>query len=255
MSVLAVQMYTLRNFTKTPADIARTLAKVRAIGYEAIQISAFGPADPAEVARMLKDNGLTCCSTHIGWDRFTGQLDQVIAEHRLWGCVHPAIGSMPKEFRTAEAVIPFAKQATEVGKKLAAAGMDWSYHNHDFELCKTAGGKTWLETLYDNSDPRYVKAEIDTHWIQAGGGDPAAWIARYAGRMPILHLKDYVMGPDGKRRFAEIGEGNLNWATILPAAKAAGVEWYCIEQDECYDRDPFDSLKLSRENLNRMGLK
>jgi sugar phosphate isomerase/epimerase len=251
---LAVQMYTLRDFTKTPADLVKTLAKVRAIGYRAIQISAFPDMPAADADKAMRDNGLICCSTHVGWERFRDDLPRVIDEHRLWGCTHPAIGSMPTEFRTAEGVVRFAKLAEQVGKQLAAAGMDWSYHNHDFELAKV-NGKTWLDLLYDNSDPRYVKAELDTHWIQAGGGNPAAWIAKYAGRMPILHLKDYVIGPDRARRFAEIGQGNLDWPSILAAARTAGVEWYCVEQDLCYERDPFDSLKLSLDFLQAQGLR
>jgi sugar phosphate isomerase/epimerase len=161
---------------------------------------------------------------------------------------------MPNEYRSEEGVVRFARQATDVGRKLSQAGMDFSYHNHNFEFTRT-GKKTWLELIYENSDPRYVKAEIDTYWVQAGGGDPAWWIARYPRRQPILHLKDMVYGPDGKVRFAEIGEGNLNWPAILQAARHAGVQWYCIEQDECYERDPFDSLKLSLDNLRAMGLK
>ena len=253
-TVLAAQMYTLRKFTQTRDDIAKTLAKVRAIGYEAIQISAFGPCDPGELAGTLKGEGLAVCSTHTPWARFTDEIDKVIEEHRMWGCKHPAIGGMPNEYRSAEGVVKFAALADEVGRKLADAGMDFSYHNHNHEFVKVAG-KTLLELLYDSSDPRYFKAEIDTYWVQAGGGDPAAWIRKYSGRMPVLHLKDMVMGPDGKVRMAEIGEGNLNWPEILAAAKDAGVEWYCIEQDECYERDPFDSLKISLENLHAMGLK
>ena len=134
--------------------------------------------------------------------------------------------------------------------------MDFSYHNHNHELIKIQGHKTWLELFYENTDPATVKAEIDVHWITAGGGDPAQWVARYPGRQPLLHLKDFVMGPDGKeRRFAEIGEGNLNWPAILSAARQAKVEWYFVEQDLCYGRDPFDSLKISLENLRAMGLK
>lgn len=253
-TVLAAQMYTLRKFTQSPEDIAGTLAKVRAIGYEAIQISAFGPCDPAELAKMLKGEGLAVCSTHTAWQRFVDEIDKVIEEHRMWGCKHPAIGGMPNEYRSAEGVVKFAALATDVGEKLAQAGMDFSYHNHNHEFVKV-GGKTLLEMLYESSDARYLKAEIDTYWVQAGGGDPAAWIRKYAGRMPVLHLKDMVMGPDGKVRMAEIGEGNLNWPEILAAAKDAGVQWYCIEQDECYERDPFDSLKISLENLHQMGLK
>lgn len=253
-TVLAAQMYTLRKFTQTRDDIAKTLAKVRAIGYEAIQISAFGPCDPGELAGMLEGEGLAVCSTHTPWPRFTDEIDKVIEEHQMWGCKHPAIGGMPNEYRSAEGVVKFAALTDEVGRKLADAGMDFSYHNHNHEFVKVAG-RTLLELLYDNSDPRYLKAEIDTYWVQAGGGDPAAWIRKYSGRMPVLHLKDMVMGPDGKVRMAEIGEGNLNWPEILAAAKDAGVEWYCIEQDECYERDPFESLKISLENLHAMGLK
>ena len=193
------------------------------------------------------------CSTHVGWPRFTDDLDKLIEEHKLWSCRHPAIGGMPNEFRRGDKIVEFAKLAEEVGRKLAVHGMDFSYHNHNFEFRKHQG-KTWLELLYAGSDARYVKAEIDTYWVQAGGGDPAAWVARCAGRMPILHLKDMVMAEDGQR-MAEIGEGNLNWPAILAAAKGAGVEWYCVEQDNCYERDPFDSLKISLDNLHGMGLK
>jgi len=252
-TVLAAQMYTLRKFTQTPADVAKTLAKVRAVGYEAIQISAFGPIDPKELARMLQGEGLTVASTHTGWGRFVDEIEKVIEEHQLWGCKHPAIGGMPAPARQGGKIAEFARLAESVGRKLAEAGMDFSYHNHNFELQK-ADGRTWLEILYETADPKYLKAEIDTYWIQAGGGDPAQWIRKCAGRLPVLHLKDMVMGPDGVR-MAEIGEGNLNWPAILEAARDAGVEWYCVEQDNCYDRDPFDSLKISLDNLHAMGLR
>lgn len=254
-SQIAAQLYTLREFCKDIAGIAKSLQKVRQIGYEAVQVSGFGPASAQDVAKALADAGLVCCSTHMGWQRFTDDFDALVADHKLWQCSHPAIGAMPKEFRTAEGIAQFAPLANEVGRKLAEHGMDFSYHNHNFEFVRQ-GGKTLLEMLYDLTDARYVKAEIDTHWVQAGGGDPAAWIGKYAGRMPILHLKDMTMSPDGGgQRFAEVGEGNLNWPAILAAAKAAKVQWYCVEQDDCYRRDPFESLKISLENLHTLGLK
>ncbi len=118
-----------------------------------------------------------------------------------------------------------------------------------------AGGKTWLEIIYDKTDPKNLQAELDTYWVQAGGGDPAEWIRKYAGRLSVLHIKDMIIASGDQQRFAEIGEGNLNWPAILAAAKDAGVEWYCVEQDDCYDSDPFDALKISLENLHQMGLK
>jgi sugar phosphate isomerase/epimerase len=99
-----------------------------------------------------------------------------------------------------------------------------------------------------------LKAEIDVYWIQAGGGDPAAWIRKCAGREPLLHLKDMAVGPGREQRMAEIGEGNMNWSAILQAAEESGVEWYLVEQDHCYGRDPFESLAISYRNLRAMGL-
>ncbi len=107
--------------------------------------------------------------------------------------------------------------------------------------------------MYAQAAPKHLKAELDTHWVAAGGGDPAAWVRMCAGREPLLHLKDFTI-VEGERRFAEIGEGNLNWAAILAEADAAGVEFYLIEQDNCYDRDCFESLAISYRNLVEMGL-
>ncbi len=253
-SRIAAQMYTLREFTKTPTDIAKTLAKVKAIGYEAIQISGFGPCEPAEIAKMLKGEGLACVSTHTSLQRLEDDMDGFIEEHRLWGCKHTAIASMPSEFHNPDGILAFAAKVNKIGKTLAEAGIVLAYHNHNFEFAK-AGGKTWLELIYDNTDPKNLQAEIDTYWVQAGGGDPAEWIRKYAGRLPVLHVKDMIIGLDNKQRFAEIGEGNLNWPAILSASKEAGVEWYCVEQDDCYGRDQFESLKISLENLREMGLK
>ena len=252
--LLGAQLYTCRDFCKTIGDVARTLKKVAEIGYTAIQISGFGPVDPKEVAKAVDDSGLTVAATHVGWDSFLNNLDALIAQHKLWKCSHPAIGGLPGEYYTADGLKRFLDEIPPVAEKLAAAGMDFSYHNHNHEL-RRINGTTWLAALYEQGDPAHVKAEIDTYWIQAGGGDPAAWVRQCAGREPLLHLKDMAMGPNREQRFAEIGEGNLNWPAILDAAEAGGVEYFLIEQDNCYERDPFESLAISYRNLHAMGLR
>jgi len=253
-SVVGAQLFTLREHTKTIRDIRSTLKKVAGIGYKAVQISGFGPAEPKEVAAAVKDAGLVVGATHVGWQRFQTELDRVIEEHKLWKCTHPAIGGLPGEYRGADGLARFIAELPPVAEKLATHGMDFSYHNHAHEFVRIDGRKTWLEVLYERTSPRHLKAELDVHWIQTGGGDPAAWIRRYPGRQPLLHLKDYTIGEKGERRFAEIGEGNMNWPAILAAAREAGVEWYLVEQDDCYGRDPFESLALSLRNLEQMGL-
>jgi sugar phosphate isomerase/epimerase len=252
-SVLAAQLYTVREFTKTPQGVAETFRKVRAIGYEAVQISAFGPIDPKEVKKMLDAEGLTCCITHIGYDRLKNDLPAVIEEHYLWNCKHVAIGSMPRPFVQdgVEGIRRFASEANEIGRKLHEAELTFSYHNHSFEFARFGQG-TILDMLLNETDPRYVQAELDTYWVQHGGGDPAAWIRKVKNRMPVVHLKDMVI--QGREQvMAEVGEGNLNWPAILEACREAGVEWYAVEQDIC-QRDPFESLEISFKNLKKMGL-
>ena len=248
---IAAQLYTLRKHLQTAEDIAETLKKVKDIGYTEVQISGFGPVAPAETAQIIRDTGINVCATHVQWERFLNELDAVIEEHKMWNCKHAAVGAVPSKYRSAEGLSQFLEELKPVSERLAAEGMDFSYHNHNHELVRI-NGKTWLETLYDRADPGMLKAEIDTYWIQAGGGDPAEWIRQCSGREPLLHLKDMCVTADREQRFAEIGEGNLNWPAILDAAENGGVEYLLIEQDDCYDRSPFESLEISYKNLKKM---
>ena len=133
---------------------------------------------------------------------------------------------------------------------MAEGGLTFSYHNHSFEFEKFSD-KVGLEILRAESDPKYFNLEIDTYWVQHGGGDPTEWILKCKGRIPLLHLKD-MANQGGQPVMAEVGEGNLNWPRIQDAAKEAGVEWYLVEQDICR-RDPFESLAISFRNLKAMG--
>ena len=250
-SQLAAQLYTVRDFTNTPADITTTMKKVKQLGYDAVQCSALGVIDAHELKRIVDGEGLTICATHTDYGRMRNEPQAVIDEHNLWGCKHAAIGGLPQEYRNAEGYARFAKDASEVAKRLAEGGLTFSYHNHSFELEKF-NGRTGLEILYQDSDPQYFNSELDTYWIQHGGGDSAAWIRQLKGRAHIVHLKDMAM--DGRTQlFAEVGEGNLNWSAILDACTEADVEWYIVEQDTC-QRDPFESLGISLRNLKEMGI-
>ena len=252
-NVVAAQLYTVREFTKTAKGVAETLKKVADIGYSAVQISGFGSVDPKVVAKMVEDNGLTVAATHIGWDRFLNELDVVIEEHILWKCKHPAIGGLFGEYRSLDGLKRFLDELGPVAEKLTQVGMDFSYHNHSHEFARY-GDKTWIEMLYEQSDADMLKFELDVYWVQHGGADPAYWVRKCAGREPLLHLKDMAITKDREQRYAEVGEGNLNWPAILDAAQESGVEWYFVEQDQCYERDPFESLAISYRNLKAMGL-
>lgn len=254
---IGAQLYTCHSITQTAADLADTLKKVAEIGYTTVQISGIGgEIDPKDVAKMLADNNLTCMATHHGWDDFLSDLDTVIEKNKLWGNPHPAIGGLADTYGgregNADGIKKFRDELAPIAEKLAAEGMDFSYHNHNHEFVRLDCGRTWLEALYEEIPAEHLKAEIDTYWIQAGGGSSVVWLKKLAGRIPIIHFKDMAFR-DGQV-FAEIGEGNLDWPGIIAAAEAGGCDYAFIEQDDCYDRTPLESLAISYRNLAAMGL-
>jgi len=254
VSKLAVQFYTLRDFTKTPADIASTLKRVKQIGYDAVQVSAIGKIEPKELAKILTGEGLKCVATHGGLDRFRDETAAVIEEHQLWGCKYTAVGGFWPKDPTASTWSNWAASYNEVSKKFAGSGVSLGYHNHSHELAKF-GGKTALDLLFNAFD-KSVWMEVDTYWITHGGGDPIAWIKKYAGRLPCVHFKDLAISPvDSKQQMAPVGEGNLNWPGIIAACEAVGTEWFIVEQDNCNGLDPFDCLATSLRNLHALGVK
>lgn len=251
-TVLAAQMYTVREFCKTPKGIAESLKKVRAMGYKAAQLSGLGPIETDELKRICDGEGLTICATHVKFAELRDDTEAQIEYHKALGCDNPAIGGLPGDCRgSGEGFARFAKEADQVGEKLAKAGLTFSYHNHSFEL-ERLDGRVGLDIIYGGTRPETLKAEIDTYWIQHGGGDPAAWIDKLSDRIVLLHLKDMTMHGT-EQFFAEVGEGNMNWERILEAARNAGTRWYIVEQDRC-ERDPFESLEISLKNLKDMGL-
>ncbi len=248
---LGLILYTLRDYLKTPDDIARTLARVKEIGYGTVELASVGPIKNSELARLLKENELEAVSAHIGWDGLCNEIQKLIDQHLELGCKHVVISSMPGEFRSAEGYQRFAKLATERAMALSEHGITFGYHNHSFEF-EHFDGKPGQALLRENGDPKYFNFEIDTYWVQHGGADPAAWISKVGGSVPTVHMKDMVIR-DGKQAFAEVGQGNLNWDAILKASKKAGVKYYIVEQDVCY-RDPFDSVATSLKNMKSWGL-
>lgn len=248
---IAATLYTVREFTQTSKALAKTLKRIKEVGYDAIQLSALGPIDPQGIRDLADEAGLTIAATHTDYYRLVNEPEKVIREHEIYGCQYLAIGSIPQEYRHEQGYYRFADEASKVAATLKAGGLTFGYHNHSFEL-ERFGGRTALEILYSESDPVLFTSEIDTYWIQHGGGDPALWIRNLKGRAPLVHLKD-MMVKDGQPTYAEVGEGNLNWPAILDACQEAGAIWYIVEQDIC-PGDPFESLAISRRNLAAMGL-
>ena len=132
--MIGAQLYTLREFTKTPADIARTMARVKKLGYNGVQCSALGPIDPKELAKILQNEGLACLATHVPMDRLEKEPQKVIDEHKLWNCKYTATGGFfPKE-ATTQTWLDFANRYNNIAKQYAGSGLAVGYHNHSHEL-------------------------------------------------------------------------------------------------------------------------
>lgn len=245
---LAAQLYTLRDFCKTPHDIAQTLKKVRAIGYQAVQVSGVAPIPATELKAMLDGEGLICCATHEAPPQILEDTPRIIERLQQLDCKFTAIPSPGSyDLSTREAVLEFAARADAAGKAMRAAGQTLCYHNHHTEFIRF-DEQPILEILYNATDPQHLQGEPDLYWIQYGGASPLEWCEKLAGRLPLIHLKDYGINAEKQPVFREIGRGNLNWNAILPAAEKAGCQWFIVEQDTC-ERDPFESLQISFEYL------
>ena len=194
---LGAQLYTIRQFTKTPEDIEKSLRKIKAQGFDVIQISGFGPMDPHKLGDLVHELEFDVCVTHNPYDRFVNDLDNLIEEHRLLGCDTIGLGSMPAQFRTGkEGAEAFIKEFNEISKKIADAGMKFGYHNHDFEF-ERVDGRLIMDMLIEDTVPEFGFI-LDTFWLQSGGVSPMDYIKRVDGRMKVCHFKDMKIVRDEK---------------------------------------------------------
>jgi sugar phosphate isomerase/epimerase len=248
---LAVQMYTLRDYTRTAAEFEDALRRVAEMGYPGVQFSAVAcmsgdnPEVSAAQARKILDRyGLICCATHRGWDQFA-EIEREIESHQTLGCGYTAIATAPK-WAYEQGLAGFTELAHQMGpviERLGEAGIQFGYHNHavEFERLGPTGERPF-EVMMGLASPR-LQFEMDTYWVNHAGMDVLELTRAWTGRLSAVHLKDKgVFGWEVD--FCPVGEGNLDWARILPAFRAANTEWLIVEQDTCR-RDPFDCLASS----------
>tara|TARA_R100000027_G_scaffold6505_2_gene5140 strand:+ start:6372 stop:7148 length:777 start_codon:yes stop_codon:yes gene_type:complete len=254
ISQIAVQMYTLRDFTNSVEDFTETCRKIAEIGYQAVQISAvdFSVISTEQVKSICAEHGLTICATHAPSPQVIDEPEKVVEDLAALGTkatAYPFPAGI--DFGSEESIATLIKKLDHSGKVLADAGMVLTYHNHAQEFRKL-GGEVILERIYNETDPKNLQGEIDTYWVQVGGADPVAWCRNLKNRLPLLHLKDYRINEENKPEFAEIGQGNLNFPAIIEAAEQSGCEWFIVEQDRC-NGDPFECLKTSFDYLKTLA--
>ncbi|MCL2159301.1 MAG: sugar phosphate isomerase/epimerase [Oscillospiraceae bacterium] len=255
--------FTVREYTKDREQYENAVKKVKEIGYDSVQHGTPHFMTAAEDKALLDAYGLVPCSAYAGLESMLANPDALkksIDTAHIYGVKYICVGTLPDELReNAEGYKQFAEQLNKAGKELKKEGLGIMYHNHALEFYSFGGGRHGMDIMVEETDPELVFFNLDTHWLAAGGVNPTDWIYKTKGRLPIIHFKDYAIGGGAQmiegvcKYFAEVGEGNLDWEAIVSACHATGVEYAVVEQDTC-NRCPFESLKISYENMVKFGV-
>ncbi|MHA8102491.1 sugar phosphate isomerase/epimerase family protein [Aquirufa nivalisilvae] len=250
---LGVQLYTVRD--AVAKDLEGSLEKLAGLGYKNLEIygynGTFFGKTAHEFKTILDRVGLKVVSSHHtsgiaikskgtlsdGWQKAVEDLHHVGAEFMVCAFLFP-------NERSADHYKALPSLLTSSGEATKSAGIQFAYHNHDFEFVKSADFVPY-DFILQNTSPDLVKMEADLYWFGRAGIDPVTYFEKHPGRFPLWHVKDMEAGT---KVFTEVGNGTIDFDRIFAARKAAGLKYWFVEQDVS-KRDPFESLKISRDYL------
>ena len=257
------QAYTIRDYLGNEEEFKSSLQKIRQIGYDCVQMGTPSFMRAEEVRLFIDSIGLKSCTVYADFEELLANpaaIKAAINEAKIYDTDMVAIGTLPEKMRDSkEGFMQFAKSANKVAAELYKEGCKLVYHPHALEFYSLGGGIHGMDILFAETDPTCFYFSLDTHWLAAGGVNPVEWILKAQGRMPLVHFKDYAIGPGAGivesviKLFAEVGEGNLDWPSIVDACNKIGVEYVIVEQDICKG-NPFDSLQISYENMLKFNV-
>lgn len=270
---IGYQIYSARE--DAAKDLLSVLKKVKEYGYDGVEFAGFYGLEATQVKAMLDEAGLVAISHHVPFAAMREDIDKVIRDNLTIGCRYVAIPFLDEDLRPGTPNFSgVIADAYRFGAKMKAAGLTLLYHNHDFEFVKVSG-QYGLDFLYSAVPADLLQTEIDCCWVKYAGEDPAAYVAKYAGRCDIVHLKDYVgRKVEGKNPYALIGEkentaeadtnvpfefrpvgfGCQNVPEIIESAKKAGAEWFIVEQDQPWQKTALENAKMSIDYLRSIGM-
>jgi sugar phosphate isomerase/epimerase len=233
---VGLQLYSLRNQFKT--DVPRTLDQVRSFGIKYVELAGTYGVEPTAFNEELKAKGLRAISAHYSYEQFRDHIDDVIREAKVFdlqyvGCAwidHPHPLDEKK-------VHEMAGVFNRAGQLLARSKLSFFYHIHGYEFAPHPGG-TLFDLLAKETNPRYVKFQMDVYWVVNAEQDPVKLLKRYGNRFVLMHVKDMKQGtPRNLRGETDIennvalGQGVISWPDVIRAAKEAGVKWYFLEDE------------------------
>ncbi len=244
MEKIGLQLYSVKELTAQ--DFTGTIAQVAKAGYDGVEFAGYFDTPAKELRKVLDDNGIKACGSHIAMDLIDKDLDGLIAFSQEIGSpyiVCPAVwGDM---VGSADAWKRTGERFEQVGRKCLENGILFGYHNHDFEFVPY-DGSTAYDLMLGQTDPAHVFLELDTYWVEYAGMNIADFMARYAERIKLLHIKDMKSRED--RHNTEIGKGIIDVPAIIRTGKALGVHWYIVEQ-EYFEMPQLPSIRESAAYL------
>ena len=244
-----VQLYTLRRFTKTPEDFDDTLRRLAQMGVREVQISAIGDISPEAQRESLARHGMRVCVTHQNFDRIQNELPALIALHKTIGCDALGLGYAPDAQRTdLPTARAFIRQLETTAQTLRAHGIGFHYHNHAFEFAPLPGSdRSLMDLLLEETDPALISLIPDVAWIHFAGHDPAAFLARVASRVKVVHFKDYVPDTPDAPRFVSLGQGVVDLPACFAVCREKEIPYVMYEQDSGWTND--DPFRATAESL------
>ena len=267
---VAVQVYSVRD--EAAADFRGTMQKLKAMGYDGVELAGLYNYSKEEIKAVLDEVGLPAISAHVPFFEMRADIGKVIETYKFLGCQYVVVPYLMEGERPGDpAYAAVAADIARFGDACAAAGLTLLYHNHDFEFKVMPNGNFALDELYAGTTPQQLQVEPDTCWIKVAGQDPAAYIRKYTGRVPVVHLKDfYKEGTGGKLyeligietkeaeskgyfEFRPLGLGQNDIPSILAASLDAGAGWVVVEQDETVGRSRLEAVEISRAYLKKLG--
>lgn len=250
ISDLALQLYTLRGL-RLPFDAL--VARAAEAGYDGVETVGAPDMEVSAAADALAVHGVRVCSSHVPLTALEADPAGVCALNLALGNDVVVVPWLPAERRGHDGPSwrALGRRLGTLAQRCSDHGVRLLYHNHDFELARV-DGRSRLEWLVEAAGEA-LGLEPDLGWIARAGGDPIGMLAAFAGRCPRVHVKD--VAPPGESLdedgWANVGEGVMDWGSLLPACRGAGAEWLIVEHDA--PRDPLAAARTSARNLKSLS--
>ncbi|EGM79286.1 sugar phosphate isomerase/epimerase [Rheinheimera sp. A13L] len=228
--VPGLQLYTLRDLMSQ--SVADTLKLVAGVGYTQLEFAGYFDQTPKQVKHIMDNEGLSAPSGHVPLEVMQQNLDLVIEQAQIMGHKFIVLPYLTDEQRkTLDQYKALAAFLNKAGERIQAAGMQLTYHNHDFEFF-TLSGEVPYDVLLNETDARLVQMELDLYWVVKAGLNPLDLFARDPGRFPLWHVKDM----DKAGGFADVGKGVIDFKPMFAKAHQAGLKHAFVERDHTDNR-------------------